>query len=68
MSAKHSLIWWSKVLTKWKIPDTIALVKYFTPLVETDDRVMVGRESGQRHSTFKGREVHFSLEVTSKQR
>ena len=66
MSAKHSLIWWSKVLTKWKIPDTFTLVKYFTPLVEINGRVMVGRESGQRHSTLKGREVHFSLEVASK--
>ncbi len=68
MSAKYSLIWWSKVLTKWKIPDTLALVKCITPLMETDGRVMVGRESGQRHSTCKGREVHFSLEVASKQR
>ncbi len=68
MSAKHSLIWWSKVLTKWKIPDTLTLVEYYTPHMEIDGRVMVGRESGQRYSTRKGREVHFSLEVASKQR
>ena len=42
MLAKYLLIWWSKVLTKWKIPGMIALVEIFTPLVEISDRVMVG--------------------------